>query len=59
MRWAIGFTVGCLLTGHASPNDPAIVIVVILVGERAPAEHSGGIIAQVDEGVMRKERRKK
>jgi hypothetical protein len=50
MRWAIGFTVECLLTGHASPNDPAIVIVVIVVGEGAPAEHSGGIIAQVDGG---------
>jgi hypothetical protein len=36
-----------LSTGNASPNDPRIVIVVIIViGEVQPVLHIGGIIAQ-------------
>ena len=47
MRWAIGSTVECPSTRHAPPNDPAIVIVIIVVGEAADGRHRAGIIAQV------------
>ena len=48
MRWAIGFLYGTYFsTSKASPNDSAIVIVVIIiVGEAVRVSHGDGIIAQ-------------
>jgi hypothetical protein len=45
MRWAIGLTRVYLLTSKASPNDPEIVIVII-IGEAKLILHGGDIIAQ-------------
>jgi hypothetical protein len=47
MRWAIGFQVQSSLTSHASPNDLAVVIIVIVVGEAELIWHGLRIIAQV------------
>jgi hypothetical protein len=46
MRWAIGLTCFSVSTSNASPNDPQVVIVIIIVGEADLKFHGGDIIAQ-------------
>jgi hypothetical protein len=48
MRWAIGLTFIASSTGKASPNDPRviIIIVIVVVGEADLTLHGDGIIAQ-------------
>jgi len=48
VRRAIGFVQNYFLTGKASPNNPGIVIVVIIVvtGKAESILHGDGIIAQ-------------
>jgi len=44
LRRAIGFDLDYPSTSHASPNDPAIVIIVVIViGEGIVLEHWRGL----------------
>jgi hypothetical protein len=50
MRWAIGPTITISSTSQASPNDPAVVIIIIIIGGANSIGHGLRIIAQVMDG---------